>query len=823
MFQWGASMVEGLVPTFGIELYTQKIAYWMANMPREMSIIEGMVLGGLGASATILLLMALIRRSAIAAVSFSFLALTGLVAGLLFGRLDFLTSGTETLIVCLFACSYLLFVTATVRIARENPVIGVLLLLVIAGMLVIGGASALGIMDGWAYARVGLVTTIGLSMLFIIFEFFRGDRASMAVAPGLFAVAISPVLFSFIGNAGGYSSWMMASMPAMVLGGGAVFAAVAAQYGAYMGAREVRRTARGMRNAAMVPAAAVPLLREVGDDHGAHAPNPIPVKTPERLANRRRRYSELDQRDMSTVSRGREKTEPFYTPGGAAERSPMEEVPDEAPAPVRERFKAPEPTPKRAPDPQTDYSEDDGPTEPYSAQWGGGGAGALSASIAPEEYVWDCMADQEVKIGDAFASAFNIDPQFGAPPDVLREAIDPSSLDRFDDAVLGGSQPTTGRFDLDLMTMQGKKIRLEGRRQVDHEGILIRIEAAVAAAPGALTATAAPTAPARAPQQDRAAEGRRRGLAAATAAPLAAAPLAADRQGTPKKSGKPMKRNVPKVSPAVMALDAGQIEAHFQPIVRLADRETVGFEALARWRKDDGSVVEAKEFIDDLLKADRGLDLARITIDKAASELAAWIALQDGHGQFVTVNISATDLPKDELSDLVTAAVGRYNLPPGALVVELTEDRIKVSQSKALQAAKAVRDAGASLAIDDFGSGHSTLGRLSKFKFDLIKTDSSYIDGIANNKKKKNSISNLVKAARKAGVPVIAEGIEDEVTADILAELGCDFGQGYLFGKPEPVDDHHDPVPGDARKLDGYQEPSARPAAVRAGPGSDLR
>jgi EAL domain-containing protein (putative c-di-GMP-specific phosphodiesterase class I) len=271
---------------------------------------------------------------------------------------------------------------------------------------------------------------------------------------------------------------------------------------------------------------------------------------------------------------------------------------------------------------------------------------------------------------------------------------------------------------------------------------------------------------------------------------------------------------------AVAALEAGAIEAYFQPIVRLNDRRTVGFEALARWQLPNGEVRDAADFVPALVKAGRGVDLARTIIERAAAELSTWIAGEGAQGQFVSINISAADLPKDELADVIRAAVDTYRLPPGALVVELTEGRIQSSQSKALASAKAVRAAGASLAIDDFGVGFSTLSRLSKFHFDLVKTDRSVLEGIAGDKKRRSFLKAVLAAAAKSGSPVIAEGVEDEDTARLLEEMGCDFAQGFLFGKAEPLDGDYAAPESPATFARG---PDRAPAPARGGRVSDLR
>ncbi len=730
--------MNGLVPAFGIDMYAEKLERMIAMAPREMAVAEDAILFGLGLSAALLILVALFRRSAVAVVGFSLLALTGLVSAALFGRLDFVPPGTMVLIVCLFACAVLLFLTATIRVARENPLVGAVVLIVLAALLALGGASALNVIDGQGFARLGLTVTIGLTLLFVTIEAVRGDKPSLIVAPGLALLVLSPAAMAFVGHQMGDPGWVLTIGPMAMLAGGAFYSALAAQFTVSLA--KDRGGARSAGAAMAAPAAVgamgatVPLLREVEDDVAAgdmaqHGTTLLPSHDPRE----------------ETYTQPHNPSE-HYTPDEATTASYA------APEPHGSTDYAPTAPPYQAPPASMPLSA---PAEPVSAQWGDGAALAgAAAMVADDEYVWDMMADREVKMGPGFAGLLSVEEGRVASPDVLRDLMAPESLDAFDDALLGGAKPSTGRFDVRLTTHTGSVVRLEGRRQVDRDGLLMRLE---------VRGTEVAPAPVVAP--------------VATAAPLAA----------PTRSGLSTKTHSQNSSEVSDALDRGEIEAHFQPIVRLTDRKTVGFEALARWRQADGEVLGAGDFISELMKAERGVDLARLMVEQAAAELAAWVAAEPGQGQFVSVNIAASDLPKDEVAEIVKKSVETHDLPPGALVVELTEDRIQASQSKAMAAAKAVRAAGASLAIDDFGVGYSTLNRLSKFKFDLVKLDQSVADGLPKSKKQKSFVKAILSTAKKSKIPVIAEGIEDEATAKLLEELGCDFGQGYLFGTPEPV------------------------------------
>ncbi|MGV6819334.1 MAG: EAL domain-containing protein [Parvularcula sp.] len=713
------------MPTFGIDGYATRVARLMAEAPREMPIVEGVVLAGLAAVAGLLIVVALFRRSAVAAVGFSFLALIGLVCALLFGRLSFVPEPTQILLLCLAACAMLLFVTATIRVARDNPLIGVLVLVGLAALLVIGVASGAGVVDGGPLMRLGLAATFGLTSLCLLVEVIRRDRASLIVAPGLVAIMASPVAMSMVANSAA-GSWLAVAAPIMLLAAGGVYAAVAAlAVLSFGGEGAAEAGATHPVSPTMTPMVATPTaaFQEVADE-------PLPVAPM--------------MQEVTTAEDA-----PAMTAG------PISQVdePHAHPEPVRHDYAAAPQSPTPHPPALNDAAE------PVSAQWGRKDADAgFGPLVANDEYVWDQMAEQEVKAGDGFLGLFGVAEGRDASPDQLRNSVAPGSLGEFDDQILGGSQPVTGRFDVELAMVDGARIRVEGRRQVDPDGILTRLEAT------GQELAAAPIQPAP--------------MSAAPKSALAAsaAPLAATRRNGRRSDAQDL----------LTAFDAGEIRAHFQPIVRLADRVTVGFEALARWHQQDGTVVEAGDFVPELIKKGKGLELVSLIVGQAARELADWIAAEPGQGQFVSVNIAASDLPRDELATIIKDAVSTYALPAGALVVELTEGRIKASQSKALAAAKSVRQAGASLAIDDFGVGYSTLGRLTKFNFDLIKTDRSLIADLSG-KKARRFMKTLLATAHKQGAPVIAEGVEDEETAAILTEMGCEFAQGFLFGRAEPL------------------------------------
>lgn len=690
--------------------YLDVLSQRSATAPRDMALVETTALYGLGGAAVLFLLFAIVRRSPGAAVSFSLITLTGLIVGIMTGRFAFLPTGTAVLILSLYGSAVLLFLTACVRIARDNPVLGAVVLVSILSLIALGGASTLGLTDGIVPVSWGLVGVAVFALSCVLFDLVRGDRAAIALLPGVAVASLSPLPVLAISQS---SPWWQVALPLQMLAGGTLLACVTALFLATPISSPRARKTRA--NAMPSYADDHAFFGEVPDQPGGPRPlNHAPISAPASPPS----APQVDGGQRRPPA-GRPIGVPLFAP--AVSGGPL---PQESDAMGRGSY---EPEPLE-------------PADPASSQWGGTDTVVPRARVAADEYVWDAMANPDVRVGEDALRLLGFDAGQAIPPEALREALSPTSLDAFDDDLLGGPDPRPGPFRATLTLHDGSGFVMDGHRQVDADGIVSRLAARVEAAPTRV-----------------------------------AAPLAA-----PLRAGS-------SVNAAARALELGEIAAHFQPIVRLSDRQTVGFEALARWVQPSGTVIAAQDFVPDLIEAGRGLDLAERIASDAARELGAWLSAQPGQGQFVSLNIAAMDLARKGLSSLIERVVSDNDLPAGALVVELGEDRIKASASVASAAAKAIRQAGASLAVDDFGAGHANLARMAKYRFDMVKTDQSLARDLLSDKKARQTLKSVISVAHKTKIPVIAEGVEDEATARALSDMGCDFGQGYLFGAPEPA------------------------------------
>jgi diguanylate cyclase (GGDEF)-like protein/PAS domain S-box-containing protein len=227
-------------------------------------------------------------------------------------------------------------------------------------------------------------------------------------------------------------------------------------------------------------------------------------------------------------------------------------------------------------------------------------------------------------------------------------------------------------------------------------------------------------------------------------------------------------------------VERDQLRAVYQPIVSLADGHVTGFEALVRWHHPEHGVVSPVEFIP--LAEDNGTIIAigRWMLNTAVDRAVALPA-----STRMNVNLSARQLSDPSLVDDVRVALQRSGLDPARLVLEITESQLLEDADATMAVLTSLRELGCLLAIDDFGTGYSSLGYLRKLPVDIVKLDKSFLDArVATSDGERAFLESVLQIGRTLGLETVAEGIEDQATADALAAIGCDKGQGYLFSKP---------------------------------------
>ncbi len=232
------------------------------------------------------------------------------------------------------------------------------------------------------------------------------------------------------------------------------------------------------------------------------------------------------------------------------------------------------------------------------------------------------------------------------------------------------------------------------------------------------------------------------------------------------------------------ALGHDEIKIVYQPIVRLDDRTIAGFEALSRWDHPKHGRIAPSEFIPIAERSGLITQLGAFVLERAGKQLGDWQnELGPGAPLFVSVNVSSRQLLRHELVNDVKSVLVRSHIEPGSLKLEFTESLAMENPEFSAQVLGRIRDLGAGLAIDDFGTGYSSLSYLQRFPFDTMKVDQSFIRH-RSSPSRDVILRAIIALAHDLGMEVVAEGAETEEDAALLADLGCECAQGYLFGAP---------------------------------------
>jgi PAS domain S-box-containing protein len=234
------------------------------------------------------------------------------------------------------------------------------------------------------------------------------------------------------------------------------------------------------------------------------------------------------------------------------------------------------------------------------------------------------------------------------------------------------------------------------------------------------------------------------------------------------------------------AVRDGSLDLHYQPVVDLSNGATTGVEALARWTDDELGSVPPDVFIPLAEKTDLIVELGRWVLMQACRQAVTWSEV-GGSPLTMSVNVSPVQLREPSFVDDVREALEISGLDPERLVLEVTETAIVTDVPDAAATLRKVRDIGAQFALDDFGTGHSSLTLLRNLPLQSVKIDRSLISKVATGAQDAVLVQLVVDAAHTLGLRVCAEGVEEVDQAQQLVALGCDAGQGWLFGRPSPA------------------------------------
>jgi diguanylate cyclase (GGDEF)-like protein/PAS domain S-box-containing protein len=242
-----------------------------------------------------------------------------------------------------------------------------------------------------------------------------------------------------------------------------------------------------------------------------------------------------------------------------------------------------------------------------------------------------------------------------------------------------------------------------------------------------------------------------------------------------------------------LALQAGDLDLHYQPLAQVSSLAVKGFEALVRWKHPTRGFVPPSEFV--ALAEENGLvhELGLWVLRRACSEAAKWRNPLD-----IAVNISPLQFHQGDLPEQLLAILIETDLSPTRLELEITETVLITDFDRALSMLRRLKALGLRIAMDDFGTGWSSLSSLQAFPFDKVKIDRIFIDKIGRHKQADVIVRAILGLCRNLGIPVLAEGVETEEQLEFLRREECDDMQGYFLSRPAPIATFSQVVDGDA-------------------------
>ena len=542
---WGAA-VSGFsdLLQFEAQIAQARGALAETQLP-EIMLFEGIILGALGAGIAMFLLIAYFKRSPQAVIAASLAGVGFLIEAAAFARLGFLPPGSGLILLALFLSAAMLFLTASVRAAKENAIIGALLLVSIIAALTFGILGIFGIYDASMPLRLIAAALAVFAVLLCVQQALSGDARAALIAPGVLIAAGSLVAFIMAGR-NGVDGWIGLAIPHAMFSGGLLLAG----FGSLVPAGKPKRA----RNAAAAPVA-MPVAALATDED-----EPAPANSGKDTLNRK----VLKKKGRQADPRQNRRAEPPVDAGPEEEPGLPEGITDmsaddDGAAPTASIPATPAVEPGKRDDRPATPAQ---PQSPISSLWGhkseaarapvkvrpvAADLSALRSDLGAAGLAyWDWKAPSQVNASEETTHLFGVSKISALTPEKLRGLVADESLAAYDDEILGGGDPETGRFDFAIALRTGRTIRLKGERRVDEDGLMERIIAFVSPEHG----------PVRAP---------------------AGAPRASMRAAAPARDDE--------IEAIKAGLENGEFEAWFQPVIRLADEEIAGFEALARWRR----------------------------------------------------------------------------------------------------------------------------------------------------------------------------------------------------------------------------------------------
>ncbi|NNN20516.1 MAG: EAL domain-containing protein [Acidimicrobiales bacterium] len=251
------------------------------------------------------------------------------------------------------------------------------------------------------------------------------------------------------------------------------------------------------------------------------------------------------------------------------------------------------------------------------------------------------------------------------------------------------------------------------------------------------------------------------------------------------------------------ALERDELVVYFQPVVNLSSLRVVGVEALVRWNHPDQGLMAPDTFIPTAEETGLIVPIGAWVLNCACQTMETWkqgsnerqddripcepFAYTPGNGGLVEVNLSGRQIGDPDIVATVAEAISKSSLSPDQLVLEITESTLMDDPEAALSVLEDLKSLGVKLAVDDFGTGFSSLAYLHKFPIDVLKIDKSFVMEMGNREEDTAIVRAVIDLGHTLGLEIVAEGVESSNQMEILQALGCDMAQGYLFSHPLPA------------------------------------
>ncbi len=234
------------------------------------------------------------------------------------------------------------------------------------------------------------------------------------------------------------------------------------------------------------------------------------------------------------------------------------------------------------------------------------------------------------------------------------------------------------------------------------------------------------------------------------------------------------------------AIDHAELDVYYQPKLDLRDGSVPGVEALVRWRHPRRGLLGPEAFIAEAERAGLIPGLTFLVLEAAVVQQRA--LRQGGFDLEMAVNLSLRSMVEPDFPERVAEVLRRHGMPASALTLEITESSVMTDPARTISMLGRLAEMGATISVDDFGTGYASLSHLKRLPAGEIKIDRSFVAGMLDEARDAAIVASTIALARNLGVRAVAEGVEDGATCAALAELGCDCAQGYFVGKPMAVD-----------------------------------